>query len=110
MLIVIKIPSILLIGHAVLLICLVAMIGQNLSKAISCALGGSNLHVTTACFRLQNLSLRHCGVTDAGAEKLGKSLGNPQKYNLKLLSLNLTGNRITDVGAEHLAKVSVFVV
>ncbi|XP_064596070.1 leucine-rich repeat-containing protein 71-like isoform X2 [Liolophura sinensis] len=53
---------------------------------------------------LQNLSLRHCGLTDVGAERLGKSLGTPQKYNLKLLSLNLTGNRITDVGVEHLAK------
>ncbi|XP_052101938.1 leucine-rich repeat-containing protein 71-like isoform X9 [Mytilus californianus] len=52
---------------------------------------------------IQNLSLRHCGITDKGAEQIGQALGSTKRCNTKLISLNLSGNRITDVGAEHLA-------
>ncbi|VDI82164.1 Hypothetical predicted protein [Mytilus galloprovincialis] len=52
---------------------------------------------------IQNLSLRHCGITDKGAEQIGQALGSTKRCNTKLISLNLSGNRITDVGAEHIA-------
>lgn len=52
---------------------------------------------------VQNMSLRYCGITDVGAESLGKTLGTTEKQNQKLLSLNLAGNKITDRGAEHIA-------
>lgn len=55
---------------------------------------------------IQNLSLRHCGITDKGAEQIGQALGSTKRCNTKLISLNLSGNRITDVGAEHIALVS----
>lgn len=55
---------------------------------------------------VQHLSLRYCNITDAGAENIGKAIGTTEKQNQKLLSLNLTGNKIADVGAEHLANVS----
>ncbi|XP_060075179.1 leucine-rich repeat-containing protein 71-like [Ylistrum balloti] len=52
---------------------------------------------------LQNLSLRHCGITNKGAQSIGGALGNIKKANMKLISLNLAGNMIGDVGAEHIA-------
>lgn len=52
---------------------------------------------------VQNLSLRHCGITDKGAELIGQALGSIKKTNTKLISLNLSGNKITDKGAEHIA-------
>ncbi|XP_033726275.1 leucine-rich repeat-containing protein 71-like isoform X3 [Pecten maximus] len=52
---------------------------------------------------LQNLSLRHCGITDKGAQSLGAALGTIKKANMKLISLNLAGNMIRDTGAEHIA-------
>ncbi|XP_046567988.1 leucine-rich repeat-containing protein 71-like [Haliotis rubra] len=52
---------------------------------------------------VQLLSLQHCAVSDEAAEGIGKALGTAKRFNTKLLSLNLAGNRITDVGAEHLA-------
>ncbi|XP_069102755.1 leucine-rich repeat-containing protein 71-like isoform X2 [Argopecten irradians] len=52
---------------------------------------------------LQNLSLRHCGITDKGAQLLGAALGTIKKANMKLISLNLAGNMIGDTGAEHIA-------
>ncbi|BFZ07715.1 hypothetical protein BsWGS_10753 [Bradybaena similaris] len=52
---------------------------------------------------IQNLSLRHCRITDKGAARLGTALGNVISTNRKLISLNLSGNFITDDGAEHLA-------
>jgi len=59
--------------------------------------------------RVQNLSLRHCGITNLGAENIGKALGTSIKANLKLVSLNLAGNRISDAGAEHIAIVSCYI-
>lgn len=51
-----------------------------------------------------HLSLRHCGITDAGAIKLASCLGTPLRAtNSKLLSLNLAGNHIGDRGACALA-------
>merc|ERR1711963_902249 len=52
---------------------------------------------------IQNLSLRHCKITDKGAAGIGRSLGTAKVQNTKLLSLNLTGNDIGDPGAESLA-------
>ncbi|KAL5019458.1 hypothetical protein ScPMuIL_002350 [Solemya velum] len=52
---------------------------------------------------VQNLSLRHCGITDKGAEMLGHSLGSARKTNTKLIALNLSGNQIGDAGMEHIA-------
>ncbi|XP_046577270.1 leucine-rich repeat-containing protein 71-like [Haliotis rubra] len=53
---------------------------------------------------VQTLSLQHCSITDAGVEGISRALGTAKRFNTKLLSLILTGNRITDVGAEHLAR------
>ncbi len=55
--------------------------------------------------RIQHLSLRNCQVNDLGAEKLGISLGTVKVQNTKLLTLNLSFNSITDVGATELARV-----
>ena len=56
--------------------------------------------------RVQNLSLRHCGITNKGAELIGQTIGSIKKSNTKLISLNLSGNKISDAGAEHIAMVS----
>ncbi|KAH9495024.1 Leucine-rich repeat-containing protein 71 [Bulinus truncatus] len=53
---------------------------------------------------IQNLSLRHCKITDKGAVKIGRVLGHATLSNLKLISLNLSGNLIGDVGAQGLAE------
>jgi len=53
-----------------------------------------------------HLSLRYNQISDAGAEHLGRCLGNVTSLNTHLLTLNLAGNRITDVGARHIANVS----
>ncbi|CAL1530498.1 unnamed protein product [Lymnaea stagnalis] len=53
---------------------------------------------------IQNLSLRHCKITDKGAASIGRALGTAKLANTKLLSLNLTGNFIGDVGATALAQ------
>ena len=54
------------------------------------------------------MSLRNCLITDQWAEGIGHSLGTPKKANTKLLSLNLAGNRITDIGGEHIARVRLY--
>lgn len=56
--------------------------------------------------RVQHLSLRYNGITDVGAEQLAKALGTAQMQNMKLLSLNLNGNKITDKGVQFFATVS----
>ncbi|RNA24872.1 leucine-rich repeat-containing 71-like isoform X6, partial [Brachionus plicatilis] len=53
---------------------------------------------------IQHLSLRNCQISDIGAEKLGNELGNIRTQNTKLLSLNLSGNFITDNGAIEIAR------
>ncbi|KAL8587496.1 hypothetical protein ACOMHN_000902 [Nucella lapillus] len=53
---------------------------------------------------LQHLSLRFCQVDDLNALGLGTALGTLLTWNKKLLTLNLSNNRITDVGAGHLAR------
>ena len=55
--------------------------------------------------RVQQLSLRYNGITDVGAQRIGSALGDVTQQNQKLLSLNLAGNKIADVGAHHLAEV-----
>ena len=57
--------------------------------------------------RIQNLSLRYCSISDKGAHGIGLALGTAKISNTKLLSLNLSGNRISDEGADHIARVSV---
>ncbi|KAL3862655.1 hypothetical protein ACJMK2_008609 [Sinanodonta woodiana] len=51
-----------------------------------------------------NLSLRHCGITDEGATMIGRCLGSTKKSNVKLLSLNLSNNKISDKGATEIAQ------
>ena len=58
---------------------------------------------------LHHLSLRYNGITDRGAEELGRLLGSPTRSNQKLLSLNLNGNRITDKGLAFIAEVPIAV-
>ncbi|XP_050396930.1 leucine-rich repeat-containing protein 71 isoform X3 [Patella vulgata] len=53
---------------------------------------------------VQNVSLRYCSITDKGADSIGTALGSAKKSNTKLLSLNLNGNQITDVGAGHISR------
>ncbi|XP_052694578.1 leucine-rich repeat-containing protein 71-like isoform X18 [Crassostrea angulata] len=52
---------------------------------------------------VQNLSLRHCGITDLGAKSIGEALGTVKRANTKLVSLNLAGNQISDQGAVDIA-------
>ena len=61
--------------------------------------------MTVFVFRVQNLSLRYNSITEKGAALLGEALGGAKKCNTKLLTLNLNGNRVSDAGAQHLAKV-----
>jgi len=61
--------------------------------------------MSAAC-RITHLSLRYNQIGDAGAEQLGRCLGNVTSQNTHLLTLNLAGNRITDIGACHIANVS----
>jgi len=53
---------------------------------------------------LQSLSLRNCCITDKGASLLGKAIGETKRQNNKLLTLNLSSNDITDIGAIEIAK------
>jgi len=57
--------------------------------------------------RLTHLSLRYNQIGDEGAAHLGRCLGNATSQNTQLQTLNLAGNRITDVGARHIANVSL---
>ncbi|XP_064635865.1 leucine-rich repeat-containing protein 71-like isoform X4 [Lineus longissimus] len=52
---------------------------------------------------IQHLSLRHNSITDHGAKLLGTALGTVHKTNVKLISLNLNSNQISDEGATSLA-------
>jgi len=56
---------------------------------------------------LVNLNLRHNGITDVGAQNISKALGSYKGSNTKLVSLNLTGNKIGDNGAKALAGVNI---
>ncbi|CAF0866619.1 unnamed protein product [Rotaria sp. Silwood1] len=53
--------------------------------------------------KIIQLSLRYCNITDTAAERLAFALGNMLKQNRKLLTLNLSGNRIGDNGAKSFA-------
>ena len=64
------------------------------------------MHSQPHLCRVQHLSLRYSGITDVGAEHIGSALGNFAQQNQKLLSLNLTGNKIGDAAASHIAKVT----
>lgn len=57
-------------------------------------------------YRILNLSLRFCKITDKGAERLANILGNMSTQNWKLLTLTLTGNQIGDNGAKAFATVN----
>ncbi|XP_062601885.1 leucine-rich repeat-containing protein 71-like isoform X20 [Saccostrea cucullata] len=52
---------------------------------------------------VQNLSLRHCGITDKGAKSIGEALGTVKRSNNKLVTLNLAGNQISDQGTIDIA-------
>ncbi|CAF1008730.1 unnamed protein product [Adineta steineri] len=53
--------------------------------------------------KIVHLSLRFCKITDTGAERLANALGNMSSQNWKLLTLTLTGNQIGDNGAKSFA-------
>ncbi|CAF3795688.1 unnamed protein product [Rotaria socialis] len=53
--------------------------------------------------KICQLSLRYCNITDKGVERIARALGNISRQNWKLLTLNLSGNRIGDIGAQSLA-------
>ncbi|XP_052226639.1 leucine-rich repeat-containing protein 71-like isoform X34 [Dreissena polymorpha] len=53
---------------------------------------------------IQNLSLRHCGITDKGAIMIGRCLGSAKRGNKTLLSLNLSNNKIGDEGVKEIAQ------
>nr|XP_006824508.1 PREDICTED: leucine-rich repeat-containing protein 71-like [Saccoglossus kowalevskii] len=50
-----------------------------------------------------NICLRNNKITDKGAELIGKALSTPRTCNKNLVSLNLSYNKITDVGAVAIA-------
>ncbi|CAF1130191.1 unnamed protein product [Rotaria sordida] len=54
-------------------------------------------------YRIIQLYLRYCNITDTGAERFAYALGNMLKQNWKLLTLNLSRNRIGDYGAKSFA-------
>jgi hypothetical protein len=58
-------------------------------------------------YRITHLSLRFCHITDKGADRLAYTLGNISTQNRKLLTLNLSGNRIGDDGAQAFATVKL---
>ncbi|XP_065714028.1 leucine-rich repeat-containing protein 71 [Patagioenas fasciata] len=53
---------------------------------------------------LVHLSLRNNGIGDAGARLIGQSLSRPGSANRSLASLVLSFNRISDLGASHIAE------
>ncbi|XP_053379188.1 leucine-rich repeat-containing protein 71-like isoform X22 [Mercenaria mercenaria] len=53
---------------------------------------------------VQNLSLRHCGITNKGAKMIGRCLGSAKRANTKLLTLNLSNNKIGEEGLEEIAQ------
>jgi len=74
-------------------------------KMVKLEPAGCDLLEAAAC-RVAHLSLRYNQISDAGAEHLGRCLGNVTSQNTHLTTLNLAGNRISDVGARHIANVS----
>jgi len=56
--------------------------------------------------RITHLSLRFCDITDTAAKRLANVLGNIFTQNWKLLTLDLSGNRIGDDGAKSFATVN----
>ncbi|XP_060601535.1 leucine-rich repeat-containing protein 71-like isoform X4 [Ruditapes philippinarum] len=53
---------------------------------------------------VQNLSLRHCGITNKGATMIGRCIGSAKHSNTKLLTLNLSNNKIQDQGLIEIAE------
>lgn len=53
---------------------------------------------------VQNLSLRHCGITNKGAVMIGRCLGSAKRTNMKLITLNLSNNKIGDQGLIEIAQ------
>ncbi|XP_067883128.1 leucine-rich repeat-containing protein 71 isoform X2 [Heterodontus francisci] len=51
----------------------------------------------------QHVTLRNNKIDDAGAKLIGEALSTTKKCNRNLLTLNLSYNHITDVGAAHIA-------
>ena len=54
-----------------------------------------------------HLSLRFCQITDEDTVGFADGLSNMSRQNWKLLTLNLSGNRIGDQGAMALATVRI---
>ncbi|KAL4221340.1 Leucine-rich repeat-containing protein 71 [Mactra antiquata] len=53
---------------------------------------------------IQNISLRHCGITNKGAIMIGRCLASSKRTNVKLISLNLSNNKIGDEGMLEIAQ------
>ncbi|XP_078064193.1 leucine-rich repeat-containing protein 71, partial [Mustelus asterias] len=53
--------------------------------------------------QFQHLTLRNNQIDDAGAKLIGDALSTIKKHNKTVLSLNLSFNHITDIGATHIA-------
>jgi hypothetical protein len=63
--------------------------------------------LTVYLHRIVHLSLRFCHITDEDAAGVAHGLGNMSRQNWKLLTLNLSGNRIGDHGAMAFATVRI---
>lgn len=69
--------------------------------------GGTHTHPTVLLFlpSLAHLSLRNNCMDDQAVLLIGQSLSSLRSSNKNLVSINLSYNHITDVGATHLANV-----
>ena len=52
---------------------------------------------------LEDLSLRFCELNDTTTYGIGTALGTTRRWNKTLTSLNMSNNKIGDVGAIHIA-------
>ena len=67
-------------------------------------LGDSNVSLLLgADSLLEDLSLRFCDLNDTTTYGIGTALGTTRRWNKTLTSLNMSNNKIGDVGAIHIA-------
>jgi len=59
-------------------------------------------------FSVQNLSLRNNQLDDDAVNFLSYAIGDLRRQNTKLLTLNLSCNKISDSGGVYLARVGFF--
>lgn len=56
------------------------------------------------------LGLRFCNLTAHGVKAIADRIGDMKSPNRSLVSLDLTGNKITDEGACYIAQVGYFLI